>query len=65
MEPTKKSFKIDSFLTRTFGIDRQDSILHNKCTMYGKEAKVFKDEIIKKEFTVSGICQVCQDKVFG
>jgi uncharacterized CHY-type Zn-finger protein len=25
----------------------------------------FKDELSRKEYTISGMCQVCQDKVFG
>ena len=25
----------------------------------------FKDELSKKEYKISGICQKCQDKVFG
>ncbi len=33
----------------------------------GKSVSVmgFKDELSKKEFTISGLCQKCQDSVFG
>jgi len=27
--------------------------------------KDFKDDLSKREFKISGICQKCQDKVFG
>jgi hypothetical protein len=35
------------------------------CTFCGKEAKVFRDALSKKEYQISGFCQTCQDKVFG
>jgi len=27
--------------------------------------KSFRDELSKREFKISGLCQVCQDKTFG
>ena len=37
------------------------------CPFCAKEVneKDFRDELSKKEFKISGICQKCQDKVFG
>lgn len=37
----------------------------NTCTWCGGPAEKFKDALSKKEFTISGFCQKCQDNVFG
>ena len=29
------------------------------------QLKDFRDELSKREFKISGLCQVCQDKTFG
>lgn len=39
--------------------------LFKYCPMCGKEIKGFKDELSKKEFSISGMCQDCQNSVFG
>ena len=68
MEPTKKSFKLNCAINDLFGIDREKSIKSNKCVFCAKEinpATEFRDEISKREFQISGICQGCQDKTFG
>ena len=38
-----------------------------KCTYCIKDMinRTFKDELSKKEFGISGLCQECQDKTFG
>lgn len=37
-----------------------------KCPICGKEIKLcdFKDELSRREFKISGMCQVCQDNMF-
>jgi len=37
------------------------------CTTCGKPIKEneFRDKLSEKEFGISGMCQVCQDEVFG
>ena len=39
----------------------------NKCPICDKEIvmKDFKDELSKKEFGISGMCQKCQDEMFN
>ena len=59
-EPSKKSPEITNFLQKNFG--RTDSIKLNSCN---KPAINFRNEISKKEYTISGLCQQCQDSVFG
>ena len=34
------------------------------CVCCGKPAVSFKDKLSEKEFTISGLCQKCQDGVF-
>ena len=43
------------------------NVENNKCPMCSKEIKEedFKGDLSKKEYTVSGLCQSCQDKTFG
>ena len=44
-----------------------ESISQGKCPFCKKEVKStdFKDELSKREFKISGLCQSCQDSVFG
>ena len=35
------------------------------CTTCGNKITIFKNEISKKEHAISGMCQACQDSVFG
>lgn len=69
MEPSEKSEKIEELLTSTFGVDRRGAITGNHCIPppigCGGDATVFRDEISKREFSISGMCQKCQDEVFG
>ena len=68
MKPTHKSYSIDKAIAELTGIDRKDSILNNTCVFCNKEINPvteFRDELSRKEFTISGICQACQDKTFG
>jgi len=36
----------------------------NQCVCCGKSATEFRDEISKREYQISTLCQTCQDKVF-
>jgi hypothetical protein len=66
MEPTKKSQGIEDFIKQVMGKDRQETIRNGKCmTCDVDEVGGFKDELSAKEYTISGMCQACQDKAFG
>ncbi len=56
---------LDQFTQTTFGRKRHDSIVEDVCVCCGGEAKQFKDALSKKEYGISGMCQRCQDEVFG
>ena len=69
MKPSEESPQmeemLDYFTGVTFGRSRKRCIESDVCVSCGGEAKEFKDDLSRKEFTISGMCQVCQDKVFG
>ena len=50
---------------RLFGRSRVLAIAGKGCVKCGEAAVTFKDELSKKEFGISGLCQVCQDGIFG
>lgn len=64
-EPTKKSESIDQLLTSLTGVHRPSAILADTCVLCGNAATAFTDEPSRKEFSISGTCQICQDKVFN
>ena len=65
MKPTIKSPEVNRFVNRVFGIDRETSITNDLCVMCGQSADKFDDELSQKEFSISGMCQQCQNKIFG
>ena len=68
MEPSDKAQALLDFLDlsaeKLFGRSYTQSIKNNVCVSCGKEAVEFKDELSRKEYTISGFCQSCQDDVF-
>ena len=59
-----KSPEIENFLETMFG--RTTAIEKKVCVFCGKEVtkQSFRDAISVKEYTISGLCQECQDKIF-
>jgi len=68
-QPSKKSNNMNEFLEdivgNIFGVSRQASIAGDLCVMCEGDATTFSDELSRREFTISGMCQTCQDSVFG
>mgnify|MGYP003652979608 FL=1 len=64
-EATKKDPSIDDMLTSVFGIDRIGSIANDKCVSCKEDATEFTDALSRKEYGISGLCQSCQDQIFG
>ena len=66
-KPSEKSPEITRFLENTFG--RSTALKNDVCipapTGCGGPAVNFKDDLSRKEYTMSGLCQKCQDSVFG
>lgn len=65
-EPTKKDQYIEALinLVNPSGRTRVESIKANICAWCGKPATEFRDELSRREYTISGFCQECQDKTF-
>jgi hypothetical protein len=66
-EPSKKSPEIEKLIDsiNPTGRKRVDSITSNVCSWCGKPATKFKDALSRREYSISGFCQECQDKTFG
>ena len=66
-EPTKKSESVDRVLKHIWGKDRVETIRAGLCMMCNNEfiSENFRDELSEKEYTISGLCQECQDEIFG
>ena len=65
MEPSKKSPEMDEFLQKVFGFDRRKCILEDKCVFCGQSAIEFRDQKSIDEYKINGVCQRCQDEVYG
>lgn len=61
--PSNKSEPIEKFLEEMFG--RTTAIESNTCVTCGQDASHFRNKISHKEYMYSGMCQECQDSVFG
>lgn len=66
-QPFKKSPQISQFLEQNFG--RTTAIAQDKCIPApvgcGGPAIDFRDDLSRREYTISGLCQKCQDSFFG
>jgi hypothetical protein len=68
MKANDKSNEIDAMLTSVFGVDRVKTISGGTCVSCDAESIIatsFRDDISRKEYSISGLCQSCQDDVFG
>ena len=65
--PTKKNPELEKLIDtlNPSGRKRTESIEGNFCFICGGDANTFRDALSKKEYTISGMCQACQDKIFG
>jgi len=65
-KPEFRNSEIRKFTNKLCGVDVEESIRIDRCIAppigCGKAAESFKDEISRKEFAISGMCQECQDK---
>lgn len=56
---------LDAISSTMFGRKRSESIVSGVCVVCGEEVGRFRDNASLKEFSISGMCQKCQDSVFG
>tara|TARA_Y100001938_G_C8075102_1_gene425542 strand:- start:1841 stop:2068 length:228 start_codon:yes stop_codon:yes gene_type:complete len=63
-----KSKEIEEMLEKfssRFSMSRSVAMSNSKCVMCGGDATEFRNEVSKKEYQISKMCQSCQDSVFG
>ena len=65
LEPSKKSPLIDLFLSHVSGKSRELTIASKECMTCNNANVIFKDALSEKEYTISGMCQECQDYAFN
>jgi len=65
MIPTEKHPGLDDFYKRATGKDRVETIKSDACVMCPETNVTFKDYLSVREYRISGMCQKCQDKVWG
>lgn len=66
-DPSEKSLGMGMFLEEFSG--RTSAIHDDKCVNppigCGGPATEFRDDVSAREYQISGMCQICQDRVFG
>ena len=62
--PTLKAKPIDQFISSTFDVNRVKVIKADLCSGCGKAALEFTSENSLNEYSISGMCQSCQDEFF-
>ena len=45
--------------------EKADRVIRSQCVTCAEPVGEFKDAISRKEYGISGMCQVCQDSVFA
>ena len=64
MEATPKACGIDAVLGALTGKDRVETVADNRCVTCNSPDMRFRNALSRKEYTISGMCQSCQDSVF-
>ena len=69
MKETQKAPAMDSFIRTLMGKDRAVVIRNGLCMTCDSTGNMlewkWRDELSKKEYAISGMCQSCQDDFFG
>ncbi len=67
MQPTQKAPQVENTLEKLVG--RSTAIKGNVCVRKpigcGQPIAGFRDELSVREYRISGLCQKCQDALFG
>ena len=65
LSATLKHPQIEEMLSKLTGLSRVGAVHEASCVTCGGEARIFRDDLSRKEYTISAMCQDCQDSVFG
>jgi uncharacterized protein with PIN domain len=68
MRPSSKNPAIDKWLSDITGVDRVTTIRKDRCvsckTSVNNVENDFRDALSLREYSISGLCQTCQDKIY-
>lgn len=56
---------LDVVTKKAFGRSRTESKENSICVICGSDAIKFRDAISRREYGISGMCQICQDGFFS
>ena len=56
--------RLDDMAKALFGRGRKVAMDNQMCVMCGNDANHFDNELSRREYGISGMCQSCQDGVF-
>lgn len=65
MKSSEMEKYVEDMAFRVFGRSRSLAKAGNGCVTCGKDATEFRDDLSRREYQVSHMCQSCQDSVFG
>lgn len=65
LSATFKNSDVEAMLSELTGVSRIGAVAEASCVTCSGEASSFRDSLSQKEYTISGMCQSCQDSVFG
>lgn len=65
MKPTEKAPQIESLISTIAGKDRHSVVPGKGCMTCDSPNTDFRDDLSRKEYAISGMCQNCQDSVWG
>jgi len=62
---TLKHPEIEAMLSSLTGVSRVGAVAEASCATCHGGASSFRDSLSAKEYTISGMCQTCQDDLFA
>ena len=65
MKTAEMENQLDEFAYELFGRGRKVAMDNQMCVVCGNDANYFNDELSRREYSISGMCQTCQDKTFA
>ena len=63
-EPVQKSQSVEDHLNKLSNCDRTEKIKSSACVTCDTPDVMFTDTISETEYTISGMCQTCQNNFF-
>lgn len=56
---------VDDYARALYGVSLSDAQDAETCVSCGRAVGGFRDRLSRREYGISGLCQECQDSVFG